>query len=397
MSRMGAARHAFSTRRSWVRDSDSTRASNTCLKSSTVLAERAVARRSAWTVASVFFTRCWSSRMRSVWCSSDRLRSWRYASASRWRCRARVAHRTALTRTEGWNGRSSTVTLPSRSVTPTSAWPPRDVSSTNGKSDQGSCWRIQPASALRSEWRRASSVTIAPPAQSRPDTRVSRSGQTVEDMPTSPRIAAATAASRPEGARIRTGAVCSSIALAPLQKSSVLTLIRWNPGQDPAELDQTLTHPHTTAVNPELADRVLVRPGPLLDHRRSTSDLSTGFKEAQQQNGVAEVGQIQRRSHVAHHAGLRQDQDGHHALLVQIGQQLMHLQDHELLVRHGVQVPAQAVDHHHPGTPALDGVAHLAGELAGREIGRVDLLQAQPAVLDVRREIHPDPGRPSST
>jgi hypothetical protein len=87
---------------------------------------------------------------------------------------------------------------------------------------------------------------------------------------------------------------------------------------------------------------------------------------------------------LADHPGLRQDQDGHHALLVQVGEQLMHLQDHELLVRHGVQVPAQAVDHDHPSTPALDGVAHFAGELAGREISRVDLLQAEPALLDVR-------------
>src|SRR5215207_8416692 len=387
MSRMGAARHAFSTKRSWVRDSDSTRASNTCLKSSTVLAERAVARRSAWTVASVFFTRCWSSRMRSIWCSSDRLRSWRYASASRWRCRARVAHRTALTRTEGWNGRSSTVTFPSSSVRSASAEPPRDVSSTKGKSDQGGCWRIQPASRLRSECRRASSVTIAPPAPSRPDTSASRSEHTVVTTQASPRIVAATAASRPEGARIRTGAGCSFIALASLHESGIPTFIRRNPGQDPAELDQPFTHTHATAVDREFPDRVLVRAGPLLDHRRSTSDLSTGFKEAQQQNGVAEVGQIQRGRHVAHHAGLRQDQDGDHALLVQVGDQLMHLQDHELLVGHGVQVSAQAVDHDHPSAPVLDRVPHFAGELTGREIGRVDLLQAEPALLDVRREI----------
>src|SRR5215207_10020424 len=374
MSRSKAVRQEVSTSKSWVRDSDSTRASNTCLKSSTELAERDVARRSAWAVASVFFTRCCSSRIRRTWCSSDRLRSCRYASASRWRWRARVADQTALTRTEGWKGRSSTVTLPSSSVRPVSAEPPRDVSSTKGKSDQGGCWRIQPASRLRSEWSRASSVTIAPPARSRPDTSASRSGHTVEDTPTSPRIAAATAASRPEGARIRTGAVCSSIALASPHESGIPTFIRWNPGQDPAELDQTLTHPHAAAVNPELPDRVLVRARPLLDHRGRAADLPTGLEEAQQQNGVTEVGQIQRGSHVAHHAGLGQDQDGHHALLIQVGEQLMHLQDHELLVRHGVQVSAQAVNHDHPSAPVLDGVAHLARELAGREISGVDLL-----------------------
>jgi len=95
---------------------------------------------------------------------------------------------------------------------------------------------------------------------------------------------------------------------------------------------------------------------------------------------------------LADHPGLRQDQDGHHALLVQVGEQLMHLQDHELLVRHGVQVSAQAVDHDHPSAPVLDRVPHFAGELTGREIGGVDLLQAQSAVLNVRREIHADPG-----
>src|SRR3954453_10264681 len=135
---------------------------------------------------------------------------------------------------------------------------------------------------------------IAPPARSRSDTSASRSGHTVETRPTSPRMVAATAASRPVGARIRTGPLLSSIPIASLQESHVLTLVGWNPGQDPAELDQTFTHTHPPAVDPEFPDRVLVRAGPLFDHRRGASDLPTGLEEAQQQNGVAEVGQIER-------------------------------------------------------------------------------------------------------
>src|SRR4051812_27630219 len=134
---------------------------------------------------------------------------------------------------------------------------------------------------------------MAPAARSSPETSTSRSGHTVETRPTSPRIVAATAASRPDGARIRTGAVCSSIALASPHESGISTFIGRHPGQNSAELDQPFTHPHTTAVDRELPDRVLVRAGPLLDHRGSTSDLPTGLEEAQQQNGVAEVSQVQ--------------------------------------------------------------------------------------------------------
>src|SRR5689334_15490684 len=131
-------------------------------------------------------------------------------------------------------------------------------------------------------------------------------------------MAAATAASRPEGARIRTGAACLSVTATSPHKSSALTLVGRNPGQHAAEFDQTLTHAYTAAVDGELPDRVLVRAGPLLDHRRRAPDLPTSLEEAQQQNGVAEVRQIQRGTHLAHHAGLRQDQDGHDALLVQV-------------------------------------------------------------------------------
>src|SRR5690349_13389925 len=107
-------------------------------------------------------------------------------------------------------------------------------------------------------------------------------------------MVAATAASRPEGARIRTGAACLSVTATSPHESSALTLVGRNPGQNPAELDQTLTHPHTTAVDAELPDRVLVRAGPLLDDRGRAPDLPSGLEEAQQQNGVAEVRQIQR-------------------------------------------------------------------------------------------------------
>ena len=71
-----------------------------------------------------------------------------------------------------------------------------------------------------------------------------------------------------------------------------------------------------------------------------------------------------------------------------VTQQLVHLQDCELAVRHGVQVAVEAIEHHQPGALHFDAVAHRGGELAGRQFGRVDLLQVQQASFDPRFDIH---------
>ncbi|WP_238193520.1 hypothetical protein [Methylobacterium frigidaeris] len=56
--------------RAWVRASDAIRPDRARVNSGMVSEERTVAFNTAWTVASVFFTRWCSSRTSSVWRSS---------------------------------------------------------------------------------------------------------------------------------------------------------------------------------------------------------------------------------------------------------------------------------------------------------------------------------------
>ena len=85
--------------------------------------------------------------------------------------------------------------------------------------------------------------------------------------------------------------------------------------------------------------------GACLDHGNGLAHLAVCFEKAQQHHGVGQVADIHIRAQVAHDAMLAQDHHGGHALLVQVGQQFVHLQGQELLARHGLQVGVQAVDH----------------------------------------------------
>ena len=55
------------------------------------------------------------------------------------------------------------------------------------------------------------------------------------------------------------------------------------------------------SVDPELADRVLVLAGALLDHRDRPLDRAARLEEAQHDHRVGEIGDVDRRAHVAHH------------------------------------------------------------------------------------------------
>ena len=85
--------------------------------------------------------------------------------ASYCRRRTRIADRTALPSVSLWMGRSSTMTLPSRSSTSMASrgrCPARRVASRmKGKSDHGGCCATQASSALRSAPASDSSVMIA--------------------------------------------------------------------------------------------------------------------------------------------------------------------------------------------------------------------------------------------
>jgi hypothetical protein len=72
----------------------------------------------------------------------------------------------------------------------------------------------------------------------------------------------------------------------------------------------------------------------------------------------------------------------------------VHLQEHELLLGHGVQVAAEAVEHDHSGAVRLDGPADHAGQLARAKFGRIDLLEFEQAGLYVRPEVEVQAGGP---
>ena len=115
--------------------------------------------------------------------------------------------------------------------------------------------------------------------------------------------------------------------------------------------------------------------------------LAVGLEVAQQQDGVREVAEVHRRRDLADDAVLGQHQQRDHPLLVQVGQQLVHLQHEVLLAGHALQVGVQAVDHDEARSVPLDRMADMVGELARRHLGRVDLAQGELAP-DERAQVH---------
>jgi len=83
---------------------------------------------------------------------------------------------------------------------------------------------------------------------------------------------------------------------------------------------------------------------------------------------------------------LGEDHDGHHALLAEIAQQLVHLQGEVGLLRHGVLVAGERVQHDDAGA-GFDSVADHGRQFAGRELGGVHVLQAEQAGALVLRQV----------
>src|SRR3954451_2294024 len=166
-----------------------------------------------------------------------------------------------------------------------------------------------------------------------------------------------TPASRPAGARTRIAPLdCSSTADTAdrLKKGSARSGIARNASQDALEFLERWTDAEPTIVDAILADRVFVPPGPLLEHRDGATQRTAGLEETEQQHGIAKIGQIGTRLHRADQPMLRQREDRDHAAVIEIGQHLMHQQQHELLRRYGILVAAETVQHDDAHAVALD-------------------------------------------
>jgi len=68
--------------------------------------------------------------------------------------------------------------------------------------------------------------------------------------------------------------------------------------------------------------------------------------------------------HLAHQAVLGDGQEGRNALTIEELQQLVHVENERILLRHCRLISIQAVDHHRPDVGILGGGAHIVGEFA---------------------------------
>src|SRR5688572_19851895 len=246
-----------------------------------------------------------------------------------------------------------------------------------GTSDHAGCARSAPVSPPGTPGISTSSVMTMAPT---PDAMAVASASAVSNATASRPLWAMnvvmTAASRPSGATTRTRS-------SRLARGSIVGPARVelrDPGHDSSEMPQGLTDADPRARDLELPDARLVGARPPLHHRDGLADGSFGLEEAQQEHAIGQIAHVDGGEHLLpHHAVLAHDADRQHAALPKVAEQLVQVQGEQPLLRHGVEVAVQAVDHHHPGVVALDALPNAGHEFSGRQLGRVHLLDAKPA------------------
>ena len=125
-----------------------------------------------------------------------------------------------------------------------------------------------------------------------------------------------------------------------------------------------------------------MRADALLQDRDRFPNFPLRLKKPQQQHGVAEIAEVDRRFHDADHAMLGHDQDRQNALLVQVGEQLVYLEREKAFLRHRLQIAVEAVDDDDGGVSLDDASTDERSELAGRHLCRIDLMQYDIAGLE---------------
>ncbi|KAF1854886.1 hypothetical protein Lal_00009772 [Lupinus albus] len=164
------------------------------------------------------------------------------------------------------------------------------------------------------------------------------------------------------------------------------------PGQHAVEPFERQAHAHAVRAEAQLVDAERVVRRAALDDGDGAVQAAVRFEKAQQDRGVAQVAQVDVVADFADQSVLAEHQHGRDALLVQVRQELVHLQRQELLARHRLQVGVQAVDGDEGGALFLHRVAQHLRELAGRQFGRVDMIDQQPARFHEGPQRHPERG-----
>jgi hypothetical protein len=126
-------------------------------------------------------------------------------------------------------------------------------------------------------------------------------------------------------------------------------------GEDAAQFHQRRAEVDALRVEPDLADRLLVRATALLQRRDRLLHPSLVFVQPHHHHRIGEVARVHRRAHRrAHHPRLRRHEERGDAVVVEVGQQLAQLHHEETILGHRVEVAVEAVDDHDPGPVALD-------------------------------------------
>ena len=262
-------------------------------------------------------------RSRSSLCCSSSSR----ARASYCRRRPRSADCARLTKVVGWNGRSRKVTLPSTSRQPPGVGIALQPAAALGQQDERESPTI-PAARRSTRDKRAQ---IAAGKRLLGDQREAGAGfelrakrarslaQIAAQIRASPSIAARDrriAPLRREDQRAfgsiarchsapRSSSRVARSTSSGTPRSTPWKSISGSPERDPALADAIF------------ADRVFVRAGPLLDHRHRPAHPPERLEIAQQDDRVGEIGDVDRRLHVADQAVLGDGQEGRGALAVQ--------------------------------------------------------------------------------
>ena len=116
----------------------------------------------------------------------------------------------------------------------------------------------------------------------------------------------------------------------------------------------------------------------LFDDGHSAPNFAAGLEIAQQNDRVGQIGDIDRRLHVADQPMLGHRQEGSGASPVHVLDQFVDVQDERIFLRHRGLIAVQAVDHDRARSAASTR-RRPVGKFAGGELGRVHLLDVEPA------------------
>src|SRR3954453_23433493 len=104
------------------------------------------------------------------------------------------------------------------------------------------------------------------------------------------------------------------------------------------------------------------------------------------QHRIAQITDVDRCIHRSDQSVLSKYENGQHAKLAEIAQQLMHLQNQESPIRHCIQVSVQAVDHDDASAVLFDALTNDRSEFTRRQLRRIDLLESNESRVDERLE-----------